>query len=128
METLQGCLVIFVVMLVLSFGIGSVIKACEESDSEKVADKKRSGFHCLDSWDGSHLEFKKEVISRLNDPDSFEHVGTRATPEKNGEHVIGMEFRAKNAFGGTVRYMALGTYRNATCKHKITDIRPYSGP
>ena len=89
-------------------------KTSEQIAEEKrqIAEKKRKGFHCLSAWDGSHRQFVNLVKNRMNDPDSFEHVETRVTPVQSdtGKHVIIMEFRGRNAFGGLVKNRAIGSY------------------
>ena len=97
----------------------------EKKALEKAAErteKKRKGWHCLSSWDGSHPQFKNDVKARLNDPDSFKHDTTRVGSNQKGKHQIRMVFRARNAFGGMVRNTAIGTYDNETCKHVLSDI------
>lgn len=81
----------------------------------KAAEDRRKGFHCLSGWDGSHPKFKREVVDRLRDPDSFEHIETRVTPVNDGKHTIVMEYRAKNGFGGMVVGAAAGSYANNDC-------------
>ena len=41
------------------------------------AEKQRSGFHCLSTWDGSHRSVKKYTQEQMREPDSFEHIETR---------------------------------------------------
>lgn len=87
----------------------------KREQAAKEETERRSGFHCLSRWDGSHREFVRTIKRQLNDPDSFEHDETRVTPEKAGEHQIMMYFRAKNAFGGTIRALATGRYDHESC-------------
>jgi hypothetical protein len=86
---------------------------------EEVAAKEKDkafGLWCLSTWDGSHPEFVKAVWAQLNDPDNFEHDDTLVwTVRPNGRNQIVMAFRAKNGFGGTMRYKAAGTFDNKTC-------------
>jgi hypothetical protein len=86
---------------------------------EELAAKEKDkafGLWCLSTWDGSHPEFVKAVKAQLNDPDSFEHDDTLVwTVRPDGRNQIVMAFRAKNGFGGTMRYKAAGTFDNKTC-------------
>ena len=88
--------------------------AYESSDS---AEDKIKGFHCLDSWDGGkHRDFEQLVKRQLKDPGSMETYATRITPvNADGNHMIFMEFGAKNSFGGMVRSTARGSVDNETC-------------
>ena len=94
-----------------------------QAEEFKKAEERRKGFHCLSSWDGSHDEFELLVKRRMNDPDSFEHVGTRVTPvqSETGRHGIIMEFRGKNAFGGVITNTAIGSY-SPDCSPILNDI------
>lgn len=94
------------------------------SDDElSIEDQQRRGFHCLHSWDGAHVEFMRDVKSKMRDPASFKHVETRITSRnKNGKHVIFMDYRAKNGFGGVNIATAKGIVDNTTCKHIITQL------
>lgn len=91
--------------------------AREAEEAVEEAENRRAGFHCLSFWDGSHPRVVTQVQASLNDPDSFEHDETRVTPvSDDGIHEFIMEFRARNGFGGTVRGMAIGTYRQSDCQ------------
>ena len=102
------------------------LAACEESEQSKAekAEDRRKGFHCLSAWDGNHNGLEDLVRDELNDPGSMETVETRITPVRpdSGQHVIIMEFTAKNAFGGRVRGEALGYVHPETCKATLIGI------
>lgn len=115
----------FIVGLVAIAFLVSLCSSGEKGSSsgkKDSAEDRRKGFHCLSAWDGSHRDFKKQVKEVMRDPDSFEHISTRVTPEKNGEHTIIMEYRARNGFGGMNIGTALGTYSNATCKSVVLSV------
>lgn len=87
------------------------------------AENKRKGFHCLSAWNGSHRSVVSQVEQRLRDPSSFEHVETRITPvDENGEHLLIMEYRAANGFGGLTLGAATATIRNANCSATNTAV------
>lgn len=89
------------------------VKEAEEAAEKaaKEAEEKKYGLHCLSRWDGSHVEFKALVKRHMNDPDSFEHVETKVSSvNASGRHVIIMQFRGRNAFGGMVKNTAKGSY------------------
>lgn len=109
----------FVLFLVLAAGSGD--SGSSKTPAEKAEDR-RKGFHCLSGWDGSHREVVRRVKSRLRDPDSFEHIETRITPNKNGEHTVIMQYRAKNGFGGMTVGSALATIANSDCSVSSLDI------
>ncbi|MCG8436034.1 MAG: hypothetical protein MJA83_18600 [Gammaproteobacteria bacterium] len=96
-------------------------RAAEEA--KRVAEKaenKRRGFHCLSAWDGSHHAVVGYVKDRLRDPGSFEHAETRISPNKDGNHLLIMEYRARNGFGGMSVATVTATVSNATCDAIIT--------
>jgi hypothetical protein len=91
--------------------------------AQEKAEEQRKGFHCLSSWDGSHTAVKQYVQERMRDPKSFDHVQTRITPvDQNGEHVLAMEYRAANGFGGLTIGIATAVIDNATCQATITSL------
>ena len=87
-----------------------------------AAEQRRKGFHCLSLWDGNHDLFEGLVRNKLNDPSSMETFETRVSPVENGKHEIIMEFGARNAFGGMVRKLAIGTYDHKTCEPALLAI------
>lgn len=96
-------------------------RAAREREQEAAA--RRSGFHCLSSWDGSHRAFKNAVRDRMRDPDSFDHIETVVTPiDEDGMHLIAMQYRARNGFGGMNVGTALGQLRNSNCNVTILTI------
>jgi len=85
--------------------------------SEPLTEEQRKGFHCLNSWDGSHWGMQDAIKSRLRNPDSFEHVETGISPiDEAGNHAIFMTFRAENGFGGMNVQQAIGVVDNADCE------------
>ena len=92
----------------------------EERRLAAEAVKKRKGFHCLSAWDGSHRGVIQAVEKRLRDPDSFEHIETRISPvNNNGEHILSMEFRSRNGFGGMTVSVAMAKVRNSDCSATV---------
>ena len=93
-------------------------KAAEE------AEDKRKGLHCLSDWDGDHEGLERLVQQELNDPDSMKTLSTLITPVQpdSGQHVILMEFTAKNVFGGVERYQAVGLVEPGTCQATLVGI------
>lgn len=60
----------------------------------------------ISAWSGSCVACEDYLKPRLNDPDSYEHVGTYK-PRPQGPHwVVTMKFREKNAFGAKILRMA----------------------
>ena len=94
--------------------IGGACGLTEEQQAEK-AEERQNGFHCLSAWDGHHDGFEDIVRPRLADPGSMETFETRVAPNDGGNHRIIMYFGAKNAYGGTSRMIAFGTYGNESC-------------
>ena len=80
------------------------------------------GFHCLSAWDGNHEGLEGEVRDLLNDPGSMKTYKTTITPNRNGTHVIRMEFGATNAYGAMVRHTATGEVDNVTCEATLVNV------
>ncbi len=86
----------------------------------EAAEKRKAGFHCLSSWDGSHRELVRALKLTLRDPDSFEHIETKITPVNDkGEHGLIMSYRARNGFGGMNVGSLLASVKNSDCSFQI---------
>lgn len=86
------------------------------AEAEEEQEKRRKGFHCLSSWDGSHRAFKRAVRDSMRNPSSFEHIETRITPvDENGQHTLLIKYRAENGFGGMSVGEAMALIDNETC-------------
>lgn len=72
------------------------------------------GLEHLDPWNGESLELNRAVKRHLNDPGSLEVLDTKIGPNQSGQHLITMDFTAKNAFGGRVRMRAVGQLNHKT--------------
>lgn len=114
-ETLVG--------LMTLFGLVAVgLSMCQPSDADRERSAQRSaqnrekGFHCLSAWDGSHVGFVDSVKNALRDPNSFEHIKTVITPESDGQHIVMMDYRARNGFGGMNVGVAMGVVSNVNCR------------
>ena len=84
--------------------------------SVEEEEERRKGFHCLSKWDGNHDGLEVLIRAQLNDPGSMETIETRITPpDADGDHIIQLDFTAKNAYGGRVRSTAHGWVSQATC-------------
>lgn len=92
-----------------------------KAEAEQEEEGRRRGLHCLSPWDGSNPSLVQQVKYQLRDPDSFEHIDTRITPEVNGKHTIMMQYRARNGFGGMNVATAFGTVDHLTCQATLTD-------
>lgn len=100
------------------------LKRKEEAKKKAVeADRKRRGFHCLNSWDGSHSRVKKYTRDRMRDPKSFEHIETRIAPVKKGKHTLIMKYRAKNGFGGMSFGVTVAKIANRGCGATIVSVK-----
>jgi hypothetical protein len=90
------------------------------AEIEEDAAKRQTGFHCLSSWDGSHRELVDALKSTLREPDSFEHVETRITPvNEKGFHVLMMNYRARNGFGGMNIGRLAATVKSSDCSFEV---------
>ena len=106
-----------------------IIVTRKESEEERAArvaretEDRRKGFHCLNSWDGSHSLLKAHVKKSVREPNSFEHIQTGITPvSKAGTHWLEMEFRARNGFGGMSVGLVVAEIENDGCAARILNI------
>lgn len=77
----------------------------EAAEHERIANEKEERNKNIKSqfnaWDGSHINLTRLIKRTMNDPNSFEHVGSSYID--NGDHLVVLtQFRGKNAFGGVV--------------------------
>lgn len=103
----------------------AVKAAAAQAAAEAAADKerRRSGFHCLSEWDGAHVGVKGFVRERMREPDSFEHIETRITPvSEAGIHLLFMDYRARNGFGGMNVATATAEITNSNCTARVTSL------
>ena len=136
-KIIVGCLVGIAVLLVVSAIVSAfeseetkaaraeaTAVAIQVKESEKAAERE-SGLHCLSAWDGHHDGFQNLVKQQLNDPDSLEAretlVGKVGVPistfeGRTGQHIIVMDYTAKNQLGGTVRAEAVGYVNSESCE------------
>lgn len=115
----------FLIALMIAVGL----TACGDSAEVKAkkaevaaaisAADKQAGFHCLSSWDGSHRGVENWLKKHLRDPDSYQHVETKISPNKDGQHTLFTTYRAKNGFGGYVGGTVIATVDNETCQATI---------
>ena len=119
---LLGLIVIFVVVMQVLPESESAKADRLEREVQQEADRHQ-GFHCLSAWDGNHAGLDRLVRDQLNDPGSMDTHTTRISPaDANGDHFIIIDFSAKNAFGGRVRYEARGFVDSETCKARLVTI------
>ncbi|MEM9975579.1 MAG: hypothetical protein AAF771_15480 [Pseudomonadota bacterium] len=125
MKTLLTALIgVFAFVLVMGM-LPEKPKSEEELAQEMrlAEEQKRKGFHCLSAWDGSHRNFKEDVQASLREPSSFEHIETRITPVNDkGYHVLFMDFRARNGFGGMNLASASAVVKQSDCSHELLAI------
>lgn len=98
-------------------GLFGLMYGCTAIISEPA--DTRPGAHCYSSYSGENRELAAAVQDQLNDPDSYEHIGTTFVPKPNGLGYARMEFRAKNGFGALIASEAIGEFNLETCE--LTD-------
>lgn len=92
--------------------------------AQEEADRRRAGFHCLSSWDGSHSDFKRAAKSQMRNPGSFEHIETKITPvDGDGRHIVFMTYRAENGFGGMSIGTATASVKQSDCSFTILSLQ-----
>lgn len=81
----------------------AVAQVQQEQNARRQAAEARErelGLHCM-VIDRPKTVLRQEIIRRLRDPSSFDHIATRITPvNARGEHTMLVQFRARNGFGG----------------------------
>jgi len=83
--------------------------------AKKIAEDKRKGVHCL-TYSGKNLDVEVDVIQRMRDPDSFEHIKTKIEPvDGYGNHALSMTYRGRNGFGGMNVSTVRATISNDDC-------------
>jgi hypothetical protein len=120
-ETAQGigCLAVlaFVAVAYCSSGKSDVEK---QADVAKAAENKRNGFHCLSPITGAHRQLVDAIKPTLRNPDSFQHVETTITPvNEKGAHMLRMNYRAQNGFGGMAVGDLVAVVMNKDCSFTV---------
>ena len=96
--------------------------AVQAKEAEE-AEKRKSGLHCLSPFDGNHGGLEELVKDNLTDPGSLEVIETTVSAaNENGKNGLFMDFTAKNALGGRVRYMARAVMDNESCEATLVTI------
>lgn len=100
-----GCLgAILIVVVFIAAALGS----CGKHEDKPVVVEPKSEFEqtwgdYFSAWDGSCIPLVKAVKQDMNDPKSFEFVKVESMIEnENGNLIVAMSFRGKNAYGGIV--------------------------
>lgn len=120
-----GCLAAIVAVAAIPFlGMASCSNqmaesnraAAEHAKIQQAADEAayqqsvRTGAVCEDGPNGLNTAFQLNVMRRLKDPDSFQHIRSVIVPSgKSGQYDAFMQFRSKNSFGGYTVGSAVGT-------------------
>ena len=134
-KIIVGCLVGIVILLVIS----AIVSGFESEESKAAraeatavavqakeaeeAEKRKSGLHCLSPFDGNHGGLEELVKDNLTDPGSLEVIETTVSAaNENGKNGLFMDFTAKNALGGRVRYMARAVMDNESCEATLVTI------
>lgn len=95
--------------------------AKEAEAAAEDAEDRRKGFHCL-TVRGRHRDMERFIKERLKDPGSYEYISTSIAPVDEGaEHVIFVNYRARNSFGGMVIGQAGGFVDPETCEARFGD-------
>lgn len=73
----------------------------EQERAAVTASRRQRIEQQFSGWDGSHRRLERYIKSRMNDPDSYQHVSTRFV-DNSDSLLVTTTFRGKNAFGGMV--------------------------
>ena len=94
----------FIKAVVLSIILAFIFVSCSEKKltKEEMHQKQIESLFINKPPHGYHKTLVNLVLSQLNDPNSFDHLGTYYI-ERDTTLVVEMDFTAKNGFGGAVR-------------------------
>lgn len=68
------------------------------ANAARLEESKANGTYCLSQ---STYAMRRTIKQNLRDPDSFQYIEAGVTPKgEDGKHIVLMQFRAKNGFGG----------------------------
>lgn len=96
-----GCLPVIIIIVILSI-IGNLTTTEVENPINKVKTTEEIVKEQFNSWDGSNIALEKYIKTHMNDADSYEHVETRYSINKDSTLYVVTKFRGKNAFGAKV--------------------------
>lgn len=77
-------------------------KRIETKEIEKEETHKEWVEKQFSKWDGSHIELTKQIKESLNNPDSYKHVKTTYSVDKNKDLIVFTKFRATNEYSAVV--------------------------
>ena len=86
--------------------VGAIWDKGFRSERAKTIDKATEQFS---AWDGSHVKLVRLVKNAMNDPSTFEHVGTEFWV-MDDHIVVTMTYRGSNAFGAVVKGFIKASY------------------
>lgn len=102
------------------------IRAVEEKAAEAVRAATavlEDRAQCLRNYRGGfHTMLNRQILARLNDPESYEHIQTRVMLTEREGYVVSVQFTARNAFGGRVRNMAVARLDIDECSATLVGI------
>ena len=105
-----GLIVAVVVVVIVMVSVGGGRDEPEPEEILTAAEREQRAWEaeCFSAWDGSHRKFVEAVKEHLKSPSSFKHQETRFSTG-DFPRTIRMEFDADNAFGASIRHVALGS-------------------
>ena len=103
---LGSCLFLVILLGLIVWWLASCISACgsdhDVTPSSNISlDYESAKEAHRNAWNGSNRILVEKIKDLMNDPSSFEHVGTYWVPSESGEKYYGvrMKYRGKNSFG-----------------------------
>ena len=79
----------------------SIIESIKDSKKELKEIETSNPEEQFSKWDGSHKKLTELIKSKMNNPDSYEHVETKAA-NKSDYILVVTTFRGGNAYGATI--------------------------
>lgn len=116
-QKVQAWATLIVLGFVIAF-IGRCAMAPAVGPSKQdLADARKAGFHCLSKWSGENASASDAIRATLRDPDSLKIVSTRISPvNAKGKHLVFIDYRARNGFGGMNSGKAVAEVDQGSCK------------
>lgn len=101
-----GCAVLVIAAAILATIVIMVVGDSPPAPTKPAAELREERIKkAFSAWDGSHRNLEAWVKEAMNDPASYEHIGT-SYREKGDTVFVMLQFRGKNAFGGVVKNTA----------------------
>lgn len=95
--------IVLVISLLVIVGVSSLPEVPPTPEEEAAAKAQAKQERIDIAIREAQISLQTKIVSRLNDPKSFDLLETKGFVVGDSSLVVGIEFTASNAFGGKVR-------------------------